>query len=43
MDNATYVANFGDDKDKPFQYDIKKCPEMGMDGFELYEKIWVNL
>jgi hypothetical protein len=24
-------ANFGDDKDKPFQYDIRNCPGMGLD------------
>jgi hypothetical protein len=24
-------ANFGNDKDKPFEYDIKNCPGMGLD------------
>jgi hypothetical protein len=24
-------ANFGDDKDMPFEYDVKKCPGMGLD------------
>jgi hypothetical protein len=24
-------ANFGDDKDIPFEYDIKKCPGMGLE------------
>jgi hypothetical protein len=27
----TLEANFGDDMDKPFQYDIKNCPGMGME------------
>jgi hypothetical protein len=27
----TLEANFGDNKDKPFQYDIKKCPGLGLD------------
>jgi hypothetical protein len=26
-----FEANFGDDKDKPFQYDIKNCPGMELD------------
>jgi hypothetical protein len=24
------LANFGNDEDKPFEYDIKKCPGMGL-------------
>jgi hypothetical protein len=28
---STLEANFGDDKDKPFAYDIRKCPGMGLD------------
>jgi hypothetical protein len=23
-------TNFGNDKDRPFEYDIKKCPGMGL-------------
>jgi hypothetical protein len=30
-DFSSIEANFGDDKDKPFHYDIKKCPGMGLD------------
>jgi hypothetical protein len=29
-------ANFGDNPKKPFEYDIKKCPGMGL------EWIWVK-
>jgi hypothetical protein len=25
------VTNFGNDKDKPFQYDINNCPGMELD------------
>jgi hypothetical protein len=27
----TFVTNFGNDKDKPFQYDINNCPGMELD------------
>jgi hypothetical protein len=30
-DIVELVANFGDDLDKPFEYDIKTCPGMGLE------------
>jgi hypothetical protein len=29
--DISIVANFGDDPAKPFLYDIKNCPELGLD------------
>jgi hypothetical protein len=29
MHNVSLLANFGTDPDKPFCYDIEKCPGMG--------------
>jgi hypothetical protein len=30
-DDLTFEANFGNTKDKPFQYDIRNCPGMELD------------
>jgi hypothetical protein len=30
-DDMSLEANFGNNPSKPFEYDIKKCPEMGLD------------
>jgi hypothetical protein len=31
MDVSCIEANFGDDPAKPFEYDIKNCPGLGLD------------